>query len=77
MTKTVALSDDAYADLARLKKPGQSFSELVRSLVAAQRPGIREVGGLLSHDSAHWEAFAAKRRRARAVSTDRARLDDS
>ena len=76
MTKTVALSDDAYAALARVKKPGQSFSEVVQELVAGRRPSIRDVGGLLAHDTAHWDAFAKERRRARRVSAERVRLGD-
>ncbi len=75
MTKTVALSDDAYAALARLKKPGQSFSEVVRELVAGQRPSVRDVAGLLSNDSAYWKSYADTRRRARRASQDRADLE--
>lgn len=71
MTKTVALAEDAYAALARLKKPGQSFSDVVREIVGRRRPGVREVGGLLAEDGAYWDAFSKSRRLARRVSTDR------
>lgn len=75
MTKTVALSDEAYRSLARLKKPGQSFSGVVQDLVGGQRPSIRDVGGLLAKDSAYWKAHAQGRRRARRVLVDRVRLE--
>lgn len=74
MTKTVALSEAAYGALARLKKPGQSFSEVVQELVAAGRPSVREVAGGLADDSAYWEAFATERRKERRKSAGRGRL---
>ncbi len=77
MTKTVALSDEAYAELARLKRSGQSFSDVVQELIARRRPSIREVSGLLAHDADHWEAFAEERRDARRVSTERVDLEGS
>lgn len=76
MTKTVALADDAYEALARLKAPGQSFSDVVRQLVGERRPSIRDVAGGLAHDSAYWKAFAAERRKARRVSLRRVRFED-
>jgi predicted CopG family antitoxin len=75
VTKTVALSDQAYDALARLKKPGQSFSEVVQQLAREKRPSVREVSGLLAHDSDYWKAFAAKRRTARKQTTRRVRLE--
>lgn len=77
MTKTVALSDEAYAALARVKRPGQSFSEIVQELVAGRRPSIRDVAGILAHDSPRWEAFAKERRKARRLSSDRVDLGDA
>lgn len=76
MTKTVALSDAAYATLARLKRPGQSFSEVVQELAAARRPSVREVAGTLAADSKRWAEFAAERRRARRLTTSRAAFDE-
>ncbi len=32
MTKVISLSDDAYAELAALKMPNESFSEVVRKV---------------------------------------------
>lgn len=75
MTRTVALSDQAYDALARLKRPGQSFSEVVQELAAKQRPSIREVSGLASDNSAYWKAYATRRRAARKRSAGRVRLE--
>lgn len=36
MSKTVALSDEAYAALARLKRPGESFSQLALRLATGK-----------------------------------------
>lgn len=76
MTKTVALADDAYDALARLKAPGESFSDVVRRLAGERRPGIRDVAGGLAHDSDYWKAFAAERRNARRVNLRRVRFED-
>ncbi len=37
MPKTVQLSEDAYATLAALKRPGESFSDTVKRLAASQK----------------------------------------
>lgn len=76
MTKTVALADEVYEDLARLKKPGQSFSDVVRDLTQKHRPRLREVSGSLQEDEEYWEAFARARREARRQSAQRVDLED-
>lgn len=75
VTKTVALSDEAYDALSRLKTPGQSFSELVKQLVAERRPRIRDVAGLVSADAAHWQRYAKERSKARQTTRRRVELD--
>lgn len=74
MTKTVALADDAYEALARLKRPGESFSDVVRSLVAGRRPRLRDVAGIARQDQAHWKAFRRERSAARRISRQRVDL---
>jgi predicted CopG family antitoxin len=74
VTKTVALSEDAYASLARLKKPGQSFSDVVEELVDERRPRLEDVLDEPTPEaSAHWEAFQEERRERRR--THRSRVD--
>jgi predicted CopG family antitoxin len=48
MPKTVQLSDDAYATLAALKAPGESFSETVLRLVGERKDPtlLLKLGGL-------------------------------
>ncbi|MGB0653626.1 MAG: antitoxin VapB family protein [Thermoplasmatota archaeon] len=37
MTRTISLADDAYEDLARQKRPGESFSDVARRLARESR----------------------------------------
>ena len=45
MPRTVQLSDDAYATLAALKRPGESFSDTVKRL-ASERKDLNALRGL-------------------------------
>lgn len=47
MTKTIGLSDDAYAELVALKGPRESFSDLAQRLAAEhrRRRSIRDSAG--------------------------------
>lgn len=76
MAKIVALADEVYEGLARLKKPGQSFSDVVRILTQEHRPRLREVYGSLQEDDEYWEAFARARREARRRSARRVELEE-
>lgn len=77
MSKTVALSEDAYEALARLKKPGQSFSDVVRELVRERRPRLEEVLEEPDEETkAHWKAFQKERRAARREHLSRVDLDE-
>lgn len=77
MTRTVALADDAYDALARLKKPGQSFSDVVRELTTHRRPSLDEVlpAKPTKEEVDHWKAFQKKRRKARQATALRVKLD--
>lgn len=37
MTKTISLSDEAYEDLKRAKRPGESFSDVARRLARREQ----------------------------------------
>lgn len=47
MTRTIGLADDAYEALAGLKRPNESFSDLVRRLIVDRRrkPSIMDSAG--------------------------------
>ena len=70
MPKQVQLSDDAYATLAALKRPTESFSDAVRRLAAAAKDltALRGLGPRLPG----WNDTAVHRKGAEA---DRRRLD--
>ncbi len=70
MPKQVQLSDDAYATLATLKRPTESFSDAVRRLAASGKDlrALRGLGPRLTR----WDDAAVHRRGAEA---DRKRLE--
>jgi predicted CopG family antitoxin len=70
MPKQVQLSDDAYATLAALKRPAESFSDAVRRLAATGKD-LRALRGL-GPRRARWDDDAVHRRGAEA---DRKRLE--
>jgi predicted CopG family antitoxin len=43
--KTLTITVDAYAQLARLKRPGESFSQLIQRIT--MREPLRDLSGLL------------------------------
>jgi len=64
MPRQVQLSDDAYATLAALKRPTESFSDAVRRLAAAGKDlgALRRLGPRLPR----WDDEAVHRRGAQA-----------
>lgn len=77
MTKTGALSEDAYEALSRLKRRGESFSDVVLRLAEDQRTRLNDV--LEEPDepaAAHWATFQEERRKAREEHTSRVSLED-
>lgn len=58
MTKTISLSDDAYASLERLKKPGESFSDVALRLArTVQQAQIIDYAGAWEMDEEEADAF--------------------
>jgi hypothetical protein len=73
VAKTVQLSDDAYATLRALKKPGESFSDTVKRLAAARKDPMALLRlGALERAPGHDPG----RVRARLAKADRARMGD-
>lgn len=62
-TKTVALTEDAYRRLARLKKEGESFSKVIQRLTGRQ--DLLRFAGSISKE------FAARLRSASHTARDR------
>lgn len=57
-TKTISLTDDAYHRLKQMKKPGESFSDVVRRLTG--REDLMRFAGTISDEFA--EALMASSR---------------
>ena len=68
------MTDDTYQALSARKRPGESFSDVIASLLDRGRPLLRDVVGLAG-DDAHWEHFADERRAARHRTSGRVDLD--
>ena len=47
-SKTISVSDEAYARLKALKKPGESFSDIINRLTARRR--LSEIAGVLTEE---------------------------
>jgi predicted CopG family antitoxin len=45
-TKNIAISDEAYQRLKSLKKPGESFTELIERMT--QQKGVLDLAGVLT-----------------------------
>ena len=46
--KAISVSDEAYARLKALKKPGESFSDIINRLTARKR--LSEIAGVLTEE---------------------------
>jgi len=49
-TKNIAISDEAYQRLKALKKPGESFTEVIERMTRSR--GVLELSGILSKQEA-------------------------
>jgi predicted CopG family antitoxin len=55
-TKNIAISDEAYERLKSLKRPGESFTELIERMTTSRR--VADLAGLLTKG----EGFEVKKR---------------
>lgn len=53
MTKVISLSDDAYKELEKLKKGGESFSDVVLELTKKEKKPLSFFFGKLSKEDAN------------------------
>jgi predicted CopG family antitoxin len=47
-TKTISLEDSAYARLKAVKRPGESFSDVVNRVLGAKEPMFSDFKGILA-----------------------------
>jgi len=45
VARTIMVSDDVYEALKRLKRPGESFSEVIRRLLRSRRGSLLDLAG--------------------------------
>jgi predicted CopG family antitoxin len=71
-SKTISVSDEAYARLKALKKPGESFSDTINRLTSRKR--LSEIAGVLDNEDVVVieKAVAALRARSRERLTEMA-----
>ncbi len=73
-TKTISLEDSAYERLRAAKRPGESFSDVIRRVLAGREPSFSDFGGLLDRREAKALAEAVAKMREQDVQTQRAKL---
>ncbi|HDI74059.1 MAG TPA: antitoxin [Candidatus Korarchaeota archaeon] len=65
MARTIMVSDDVYEALKREKRPGESFSEVIRRLLDKNKPRISDLAGRRTITKEEWleveRAFRAQR----------------
>ncbi len=50
-TKTISLEDSAYMRLKAVKRPGESFSDVINRVLGGREPSFLDFRGLLQGDS--------------------------
>lgn len=60
-TKNIAISDEAYQRLKALKKPGESFTQVIERMTRSR--GILELSGILSKEEASRVSEVVKKTR--------------
>ncbi len=73
-TKRISLDDSVYTRLKATKRPGESFSDLVRRLLEGAEPSLSIFRGFLDKEGAEELAEVVARMREEDIETQRRRL---
>lgn len=72
-TKTISLEDSAYSRLKAVKRPGESFSDVVNRVLGAKEPVFLDFRGLLHGRAAEQLADAVERMKREDIKVQRTR----
>ncbi|TLZ72218.1 MAG: hypothetical protein E6K10_02775 [Methanobacteriota archaeon] len=73
-TKTISLEDSAYERLRAAKRAGESFSDVVRRVLASREPSFSDFEGLLDRRGAKALADAIARMRDQDIQAQKSRM---
>lgn len=72
-SKTISLEDSAYAKLKAAKRPGESFSEVIKRVLGEGEPSLLDLRRLLDKEAADQLAEAISRMREEDMEAQRRR----
>jgi len=72
-TKTISLEDSAYEKLRGAKRPGESFSDVVKRILGGREPSFSDFRGLVDRRGAKALADAVAKMREEDVRVQRGR----
>ncbi len=73
-TKTISLEDSAYSRLKAVKRPGESFSDVVNRVLGSSEPSFLDFRGLLHGGSGDRLAETVARMKLEDIRAQRARI---
>jgi len=73
-TKTISLEDSAYSRLKAVKRPGESFSDVVNRVLGSSEPSFLDFRGLLHGGSCDRLAETVARMKLEDIRAQRARI---
>ena len=73
-TKTISLEDSAYSRLKAVKRPGESFSDVVNRVLGSSEPSFLDFRGLLHGVSGDRLAETVARMKREDIRAERARI---
>lgn len=74
-TRTISLADDAYEALLAMRRPGESFSDVVRRLTRTR--SLTELGEAMDREGADALAEAVEENRRERIARRREELDEA